>query len=407
MYLQRTIEAFISMASGQFPVLLLTGTRQVGKTTALKHLAGEDRAYVTLDDPIALELAHRDPALFLERYHPPVLIDEVQYAPRLLSLIKQRVDRETDPGQFWLTGSQTFHLMKDVSESLAGRVAVLRLLGLSQAEIAGRGLSSRPFLPGGEEYGAFPGGMETLSLGDLYRQIWRGSFPRLALDPEMDRDLYFSSYVETYIQRDVRDLAQVGDTRAFVRFLRAAAARTGQLLNITDLARDADVAPNTAKRWLSVLEASGIVFLLEPFHASVTKRLVKAPKLYFLDTGLCSYLTAWSSSDNLEAGAMSGAILETWVVGEILKSYRHSGRIPNLFFYRDKDGKEIDVLIHENQVLYPVEIKKTASPSAADIRHFGSLGKLGLAVGPGVLVCLARETYPLGNANIALPAWTI
>lgn len=407
MYLQRTIEAFISKASEQFPVLLLTGTRQVGKTTALRHLAGKDRSYVTLDDPLALELAHRDPALFLERYHPPVLIDEVQYAPKLLSLIKERVDRENSAGLFWLTGSQTFHLMKDVSESLAGRVAVLYLLGLSQAEMAGRGLSSRPFLPGGEEPGAFPGRTDALPLGDLYRQIWRGSFPRLALDPGMDRDLFFSSYVETYLQRDVRDLAQVGDTRAFVRFLRATAARTGQLLNIADLARDADVAPNTAKRWLSVLEASGIVFLLEPFHASVTKRLVKAPKLYFLDTGLCSYLTAWSSPDNLEAGAMSGAILETWIVGEILKSYRHSGKTPNLFFYRDKDGKEIDLLIHENRALYPVEIKKTASPSADDIRHFGTLKKLGLAVGPGVLVCLTREAYPLGNGNIALPAWAV
>ena len=407
MYLQRTIEAFISKASGQFPVLLLTGTRQVGKTTALRHLAGKDRSYVTLDDPLALELAHRDPALFLERYHPPVLIDEVQYAPQLLSLIKLRVDRENSAGQFWLTGSQTFHLMKDVSESLAGRVAVLYLLGLSQAEMAGRGLSSRPFLPSGEEPGTTPGGTDALPLGDLYRNIWRGSFPRLALDPGMDRDLFFSSYVETYIQRDVRDLAQVGDTRAFVRFLRATAARTGQLLNIADLARDADVAPNTAKRWLSVLEASGIVFLLEPFHASVTKRLVKAPKLYFLDTGLCSYLTAWSSPDNLEAGAMSGAILETWIVGEILKSYRHGGRTPNLFFYRDKDGKEIDLLLHENRVLYPVEIKKTASPSTADIRHFGTLEKLGLAVGPGVLVCLTREAYPLGNGNIALPAWAV
>lgn len=407
MYLQRTVEAFISKASGQFPVLLLTGTRQVGKTTVLRHMAGEARSYVTLDDPLALELAHRDPALFLERYHPPVLIDEVQYAPRLLSLIKERVDRENSVGLFWLTGSQTFHLMKDVSESLAGRVAVLHLLGLSQAEMAGRGLSSRPFLPGGKQPGAFQRGAEALPLGDLYRNIWRGSFPRLALDPGMDRDLFFSSYVETYIQRDVRDLAQVGDTRAFVRFIRAAAARTGQLLNIADLARDADVVPNTAKRWLSVLEASGIVFLLEPFHTSVTKRLVKAPKLYFLDTGLCSYLTAWSSPDNLEAGAMSGAILETWIVGEILKSYRHSGRTPNLFFYRDKDGKEIDLLIQENRVLYPVEIKKTASPSAADIRHFGTLEKLGLSVGPGVLVCLARETFPLGNGNIALPAWMV
>jgi predicted AAA+ superfamily ATPase len=375
----------------------------VGKTTTLKHLAEDTRSYVTLDDPMALELAQRDPALFLERYQPPVLIDEIQYAPNLLSLIKAQVDRENKAGRFWLTGSQTFHWMKDVSESLAGRVAVLHLLGLSQSEMAGRGLSSRPFLPGGELPETFRGETDFLPLGDLYRQIWRGSFPRLALDPGMDRDLFFSSYVETYLKRDVRDLAQVGDTRAFVRFLRASAARTGQLLNIADLARDADVAPNTAKSWLSILEASGIVFLLEPFSASVTKRLVKAPKLYFLDTGLCSYLTAWSSPDTLEAGAMSGAILETWVIGEILKSYRHSGRTPNLFFYRDKDGKEIDLLIHEDGVLYPVEIKKTASPSPTDIRHFGTLERLGPAVGPGALICLAREPFPLGNGNIALP----
>lgn len=406
-YLSRTLEPFIRQASRQFPVLLVTGARQVGKTTFLQHLSREGRAYVTLDDPLLLELAKRDPALFLQRFPPPVLIDEIQYAPELLPLLKLAVDRAREPGAFWLTGSQQFHLMRGVSESLAGRVGVVSLLGLSNRERAGEGIDASPFLPTSENLGDRVAAASPQGLKELYRRIWRGSFPAIAGDDALDRDLFYGSYVQTYLQRDVRDLARVGDEAAFLRFLRAAAARTGQLLNLSELARDADVAPNTAKSWLSILQTSAVVYLLEPYHSNATKRLVKAPKLYFLDTGLAAYLAEWSSPETLEAGTFSGAILETWVLGEVLKSYWHHGRRAPLYFYRDRDQKEVDLLIVQDGTAYPVEIKKTAAPRPQDVRHFGALARLGLPLGPGALLCLTDQALPLTATVQAVPVGAV
>lgn len=397
-YRLRTLEGHLARIGRQMPVLLLVGARQVGKTSLLRHASGPKRRYVTLDDPLVRELAQGDPALFLQRFPPPVLVDEIQYAPQLLPHIKMAADGLGKPGLFWLTGSQHFHVMKGVSESLAGRVAVLRLLGLSRRELLGQGQTSQPFLPEPERASPAP-----LGLLAAYRLIWRGSFPAIAVDPRVDRDVFYGSYVQTYIQRDVRDLARVGDEMAFVRFLRAAAARTGQLLNLAELARDADVAFNTAKSWLSILRTSGIVQLLEPCHSNRSKRLVKAPKLYFLDTGLCCYLTGWSSPQTLERGAMSGAILETWVVSELLKSYWHDGREAPFFHYRDRDGRETDLLIVRDGTVHPVEIKKTASPGKDDVRHFAALAGLGLPVGPGGVVCLAQRSLPLGDGARSIP----
>jgi predicted AAA+ superfamily ATPase len=397
-YLPRTLEGHLAAATRQFPVLLLTGARQVGKTSLLRHASEAGRSYVTLDDPLVLDLAKGDAALFLQRFPPPVLIDEIQYAPELLPYIKMAADTLGRPGLFWLTGSQQFHLMKGVSESLAGRVAVLRLLGLSRREQLGQGATSLPFLPGPATSEGTP-----LGLADLYRLIWRGSFPALAAEVGMDRDLFYGSYLQTYLQRDVRDLARVRDEMSFLRFVRAAAARTGQLLNLADLARDADVAFNTAKSWLSILQSSGIVHLLEAYHSNLTKRLVKAPKLYFLDTGLCAYLTQWSSPETLEAGAMSGAFLETWIVVELLKSYWHNGLEAPFFYYRDKDRKEIDLVIVRDGVLYPIECKKTASPGNGDVRHFSVLESLKMTVGPGGVICVAERSLPLGEAVRSVP----
>lgn len=406
MYLPRTLEGYLRKASHQLPVLLVTGPRQVGKTTLLRHLCAKGRRYVTLDDPLALRLAREDPALFFQTFPPPILLDEVQYAPQLLPQIKLAVDSDGRPGRFWLTGSQHFHLMKGVSESLAGRVAILRLLGLSRGEQAGRGRTCRPFLPASAAKSGEPqAGLRGLKA--LYEMIWRGSFPSIAVSARVDRDLFYGSYVQTYLQRDVRDLARVGDEMALLRFLTATAARTAQILNLSDLARDAGVAPNTAKSWLSILQASGLVYLLESHHTNLTKRLVKAPKLYFLDTGLCSYLTQWTSPETLEAGAMSGAILETWVVSELLKGYWHNGLTPPFAYYRDKDQKEIDLLILRDGVLYPVEIKKTASPSPRDAGHFGALARLGQAVGAGTVICLTERAVPLSAMARAVPAWLI
>lgn len=402
MYQPRTIDRFLTQTAMQFPVLLLTGARQVGKTTLLRHLAEPRRSYATLDDPLLLELARGDPALFLQRFPPPVLIDEIQYAPQLLPHIKMAVDNERIPGHFWLTGSQQFQMMRGVSESLAGRVAVVQLLGLSRRELAGVGADAPPFLP---ERKAIEtrGSVGPIDLQALYRLIWRGSLPEIAVNEALDRDLFYSSYIQTYLQRDVRDLAKVGDESAFLRFLRASAARSAQMLKLSELARDADIAPNTAKQWLSILQTSGIVHLLEPYHSNVTKRLIKTPKLYMLDTGLCSYLTEWTTPETLAAGAMAGPILETWIFAEILKSYWHNGRQAPLHYYRDKDQKEIDLLITRDGQLYPIEIKRSASPSRKDIRHFSALDKLDLPTGPGGLICLATQSLPLTESIMTIP----
>ena len=393
-------------ASAQFRVLLVTGARQVGKTHLLRALAGPERSYVTLDDPLQLRLAREDPALFLQAHMPPVLIDELQYAPQLLPPLKQIVDEGGRPGDWWLTGSQPFHLMQGVSESLAGRVAVLALPGLSRRE-ALRMPAPPPFAPGPEWFAAMTAGAGAPdTLNGVFQRIWRGSYPALVAQPALDRDLFYASYVQTYLQRDVRDLAQVGDLTVFLRFVRAAAARTAQLLNIADLARDADVAPNTGKHWLSILEASGIVHLVQPWHNNLTKRLVKTPKLYFHDTGLAAWLTQWSSPATLEAGAMSGAIFETWVVGEILKSRLNVGVQTPLHYFRNKDQREVDLLIEADGLLHPVEIKKSASPGRDALAGILSLHGLGVPLAPGAVVCMVPQAIALSREPqvIAWPA---
>jgi uncharacterized protein len=407
MYVTRTIENFFIKASSQFPVILLTGARQVGKTTFLRHISEGERTYITLDDPIILNLARKDPSLFMQRFPPPVFIDEIQYAPELLPFIKMDVDQNRQPGRFWLTGSQQFHMMKDVSESLAGRVGIVQLLGLSRREITGEGLTSTPFIPKSDVLKKRGKSGETLNLKQLYKIIWRGSLPAIALNKNVDRDLFYSSYTQTYLQRDIRALAQVGDEMALIRFLRATAARSGQLLNMTDLSRDADIAPNTARKWISMLQSTGIIYLLQPYHTNVTKRLVKTPKLYFLDTGLCSWLTQWSSPETLEAGAMSGAVFETWVITEIIKSWWHNGREAPFYFYRDKDQKEIDLLVISDGTVYPLEIKKSASPDAGAVKRFQILEKLKMPVGYGGVICLTSQLLPLTSTSSAIPAGII
>lgn len=417
-YLSRSLASVIATASRQFPVLMITGPRQVGKTTLLKSLCElsestqstqSTRRYVTLDNPLMLALAREEPSLFLQRFPPPVLIDEIQYAPNLLPLIKIAVDTSGKKGQYWLTGSQPFHLMQNVSESLAGRVAVMHLQGLSLGESLGFGTQLHPFLPENASTVA-PNTLispQDTPLNWVFERIWRGSFPALYVEDAPDRDLFYASYLQTYLQRDVRDLAQVGDLITFTRFLRSAAARTAQLLNIADMARDVDVAPNTAKHWLSILQASGLVWLLEPYHTNLSKRLVKTPKLYFLDTGLAAYLTEWSTPATLEAGAMSGAIFETWVIGEMLKSWWHHGKQAPFYYYRDKDQKEIDVLIVRDGLVYPVEIKKTAQAGRDTVRHFSVLANHGLETGIGAVICLASERLPITSRVEAIPAWQI
>lgn len=402
MYLKRTLETCIDKISSQFPILLVLGPRQVGKTTLLRHLSKNVRTYVTLEDPNIVQLAKEEPELFLQRFPPPILIDEIQYAPNLLPYIKMHVDQHPQSGSFWLTGSQQFHLMKGVTESLAGRVAIVNLLGLSLKEQQKHPNIAQPFLPDKTQLTHRSKYSPGLTLTSLYKIIWRGSFPAMH-QAKTDRDLFYSSYTQTYLQRDVRQLSQIGDTLHFLKFLRAAAARTGQLLNISEVARDSGISPMTAKNWLSILEASGIIYLLEPYHNNVTKRLIKAPKLYFLDTGLCAYLTEWSSPETLEAGAMSGAILETFIFTEILKSYWHNAKRAPLYYYRDKDKKEIDLLIVKDDVIYPLEFKKSAKADKTILSVFTVLDKLKKKIGPGGIICLTQTLLPLSANNEAIP----
>lgn len=398
MYFQRAIESAWRTASAAFPVLLLAGPRQTGKTTVLKHLAEPSRTFVTLDDPSVRLLANEDPALFFQRFPPPVLVDEIQYAPGLLSFVKMRVDVDRSPGAFWLTGSQQFHLMKGISETLAGRVAVVQLLGFSAREAAGLS-AALPFLP---EPSPSASALETSSQ-TLFRRIWRGTLPDLVSTPDLDWNLYWSSYVQTYLQRDVRELANVGSQASFFRFLRTAAARSGQLLNVRDLARDVDVSPNTAKAWLSILEASGLVFLLPPWSSNITQRLIKTPKLYFLETGLCSWLAGWTTPEALEAGNQAGAMFETWVLSEVLKSWYNALRKPNLFFYRDRDGREIDFVFEQDGSLYPVEVKASATPRPDWTSSFSALDRFPQERRHGAVVCLALMSQPLGSDAHAVP----
>lgn len=401
--IKRTLGKAILEASASFKVVLLTGPRQVGKTTLLQEVQKQSRSYVTLDDLNLRLAAQQDPASFLDRLELPVLIDEVQYAPNLFPYIKMAVDKAKQNGLFWLTGSQQFDMMKNVTESLAGRVAILNLQGISLAEEQGRA-DDAPFLPELSLLKSRQKTAQPLTLPEVYHKIWRGSYPDMVTQENAKNwERFYGSYVATYIQRDVREHLNIADIAAFHKFMQIAAARTGQLINYADMARDVGMSENTIKTWLNVLHASGIVYLLQPYFNNRTKRLVKTPKLYFMDTGLCAYLTGWLNADVLERGAMSGAMLETWVISEIIKSYLHQGRTPRVYFYRDKDKREVDLLIEENGTLYPVEIKKSASLQNIGFKGFGMLEALGAPIGHGGVVCMTSVLVAISDNVDALP----
>jgi len=402
MKLKRTMMPVIKKVSRGFPVLLLTGMRQIGKTFLLNEIKEPKRNYVSLDFPDERELAINHPDLFLQRHLPPVLIDEVQYAPELFTYIKIFVDTHKQNGLFWLTGSQKFSLMKGIKESLAGRVAILDMLGLSYREITEQP-ESKPFLPSFDYKPLQKKG--EIKLLDLYKTIWTGSFPRLVAKNGENREIFYRSYLQTYIERDIKDFQGITDGIKFYKFIRASAVRTGSLLNYTDLARDADVDVRTAKTWLAALERSGLVKLLYPYHVNITKRLVKTPKLYFLDTGLCAFLGGFDTPKSLEAGYLNGAILETWAFSEILKSYWHNGGDPSIYYYRDTDQREIDFVIEQNMTLYPIEVKKTSSPSVESVKNFRLLEKLKKPIGHGALLCLRTSPLPLTDQVTAIPVW--
>ncbi|MBQ7917047.1 MAG: ATP-binding protein [Firmicutes bacterium] len=405
-YIKRSLEDVVSQVTKEYPVVLVTGSRQVGKTTMLQKLMeGTNRSYVTLDDLNERALAKKDPELFLQLHKPPILIDEVQYAPELFTYIKVYVDKYHEAGAFWLTGSQVFKLMRGVQESLAGRVALLSLTSLSQTEINGG--AAEPFAVDLEKLSLRKAGRKEADIGEIFNRIYKGSMPAIVSGVNSNSQIFYNSYLSTYIERDVRELSDAIDSLKFLHFITAVAARCGQMLNAADIARDADISQVQVKNWLGILETLGIIFYLHPYSNNLLKRLVKTPKVYFYDTGLVCYLTKWSSAQTLESGAMNGAVLENYVVSEIVKTYLNCGKEPYIYYYRDKDAKEIDIVLEHDGVLNPIEIKKTSNPGTELIKVFQLLDKSSTPRSKGAIICMKPDLGAIDRDNYIVPIWMI
>ena len=405
MYITRHMEKPVMELNEQYPVLLLTGPRQVGKTTMLEHLIeveGKGRKKVSLDDLTLRELAKTDPKMFFQLYQPPLLIDEVQYAPELFPYIKIMVDERHQPGDFWLTGSQLFKMMEGVQESLAGRVALLHLSPLSQSEIMKRP-PEPPFSLELSLLSERQNGRQMLNTPEVFQHIHQGGMPALVTGTYSNAPIFYSSYIDTYMERDVRRLSNDIDSLKFLRFLRSVAARTSQQVNYKGIADDAEIDQTTAKNWLHVLEALGIIFLLEPYSNNVLKRTVSTPKLYFYDSGIVCYLTRWSSPETAMEGAMSGALLENYTVAEIIKTYQNAGQEPFLYYYRDKDAREIDLILERDGKLFPIEIKKMASPPKKLTKVFDLIDTSPLQRGTGAILCMADQLGAFDQNNLIVP----
>jgi len=409
MYYSRHLEAVVARIAKRKPVLVLTGARQVGKSTMLKEVYHHIN-YVTLNRPLVRESAKENPSLFFDVNKPPVIVDEIQKAAELFDYIKDVVDEDKKKGQFYLTGSQSIKLMQSVSESLAGRVGVIKMLGLSIRELAGIKYRT-PFLPIMShivEMGKSPFEFDYTKLISI---IHKGFFPELH---ETESDLhdwsdYYSSYFQTYIEKDIKDVLNIQDESAFIKFVKAVASLTGEMLNMTTIAGMCGKDVKTVRAWLSALESSGLVYLLEPYANNYSKRLVKTPKLYFLDTGLACWLLGWNTPEQMVNGAMWGHIFESFVFVEILKSYYNDGIVkPPLFYYRDQDKNEVDLLISEGEYLYPIEIKTTSDPTKSMIRAFHCIDNIpAKKTGTGAVICMAKELLPLADNVWIMPVQMI
>ena len=399
-YIKRSAQEVIEKQEKLFKAILVTGARQVGKTTMLKNMK-PDINYITLDDLLLNQAAIEDPDLFIKSNKPPIIIDEIQYAPDLLRYIKIAVDNSEKKAMYYLTGSQQFNLMKNVSESLAGRIGIINLLGLSLREIKQIEFNE-PFLPTEEYISKRQEKGTSISYNEIWDIIHKGSMPALYQE-ESDFDMFYSAYVSTYIERDVRSLTQVGDTISFLKFMTALASRIGQMLNLNNIASEVGISITTAQRWISILVSSNIVYILEPYYNNIMKRAIKTPKIYFLDTGLAAYLTKWKTAEVLEAGVMAGSFFENFVVVEIIKSYYNKGELrPPVYFYRDKEKREIDLIIEENGKLYPIEIKKTAKPSKEMIDNFKAIEGV-KEIGDGAIICMYDRVMSLDEKNRIIP----
>lgn len=406
-YIKRTLEQKILEINEDYSCLLLIGPRQVGKTTMLEHLMeGTNRQKVTLDDTENRRLAKTDPALFLELHPAPVLIDEVQYAPELFSHIKIKVDKGAAPGSYWLTGSQAFQLMELAQESLAGRTAIVHMSALSQSELYGDHWSE-PLSLNLQKLNSRKEHLAACGSAEMFERIWNGGMPGHRSGRFKDRDVFYSSYIQTYINRDVTDMIPGVDKLLFADFIRAAACRVGQMLNTHDIAGDVGVSDDTAKRWLQVLEKSEVIFYLRPYSDNLLKRTVKTPKMYFFDTGLVAYLTKYSSPEILMNGAINGVILENYTVAEIRKTWLNSAKECLMHYYRDKDTNEIDVVVEADGELHPLEIKKSTNPGTELASAFKVLDKGSVPRGTGAILCLREELSAIDRSTFILPIWMI
>lgn len=417
-YIHRAIEDIVKESVNNFKAVLVTGARQTGKSTLLKHLYPEIKE-ISFDDPFAEEQAKNNPDMFMMLNEPPVFLDEIQYVPSLFRYIKMSCDKSNDKGLFFLSGSQPIKLMDMVSDSLAGRIAIIEMTPLSLREIMNDEFKT-PFLPTLEYIQER--NISVKKPDNIWKIIHRGGYPEIQ-DQNMDWNMYFSSYIKTYLERDVRELAAVQDLDAFRRFMVACAARTGQMLNYANIAEEVGKDANTIKKWVSILEASGIVYILEPFANSALKRVIKTLKMYFRDTGLVAYLTRWLTPDTLANGAMRGEILETFVISEILKSYSNRGLNYKYFvsYYRGKDKirkkkngdivqeeAEIDFIIEENGILYPLEIKLNANVTADMTAAFRVLDYLPEKKrGMGAVVCMCSMPGMLRENVLQIPCWYV
>lgn len=401
MYIHRTLEAKFLKMSTFFKAVLVTGSRQVGKTTMLKHLS-ENRTYVSLDDVDTLTLAKEDPKLFFMRYKPPIIIDEIQKAPELFPYIKILCDESEDSGLFWLTGSEQFGMMKNVTESLAGRIGIMTLYPLSISEInnvrfdAPQDFSLEELIKREKQAKPF-------DLNTIFMQIWKGGMPQVQLADDQQRSLYYSSYINTYLMRDVVSTGGVTDEIRFKKFLTACAANTSQQLNLANLAMIAEVSHPTAKSWLALLERLHIVYLLEPYANNKLKRLAKTPKLYFWDTGLCCYLAKWLSADTLINGNASGYYFENYAVTELLKDLEYNSVNYDISYFRDSNSKEIDIFLEIGGKIHPLEIKLSASPDRREIKKYSILDANSIPRGNGGIICMSPTVIPIDENNYYIP----
>ena len=403
-YIERALERKFIRMSSFFKAVLVTGARQVGKTTMLRHLADEqNRTYVSMDNMMARTLAKSDPVLFFQTYKVPIIIDEIQKAPELFEQIKIMCDESEERGLFWLTGSQQYKMMKNIRETLAGRIGILELYSMSKSEVEGITFTneldfSLPCLLARQPLA------KKNDIVDVFEYIWRGGMPDALYADAEQRQEYFNSYIETYLMRDVSEEGGITDTVRFRKFLSACAALAAEQINYKTLAEAAEISQPTAKSWIMLLQGLGIIYLLQPYANNELKRLTKTPKLYFCDTGLCAYLSMWLTRDTLMNGAVSGHYFENYVIMELVKNYSYSPSKANLAYYRDSNAKEIDVFVEENGIIHPLEIKKSANPDRREVKKYELLDKAKLERGSGGIVCMCEEVIPIDDKNCFIPA---